>query len=476
MGAFNGAFRRGWVGPLPGQATVLTTSADGKFRLSGVGRDRAVAFRLEGRAIMTVPVAAQGASFEHRADISRPLRGVVRDQATGKPLAGVTVWWQPGYNRRYEVKGLRHYMAITDKEGRYELLGTPKGYASGSGYVAARPAAGQLYLQNTVRAPGSPGLGPVTVDIELTQGVTVTGKVTDKSTGKPVANAVVEYWPIYPNPYVVKRTKGTNPRSEAITGPDGSYALTALPGKGMIGVVAPKPDVYGLAYLTKEEIKAFLKIKVFETYGLMWQTGEGGGLGADGIEGGQHGIVLFEPGENDTELVKDIALEPARRRQGRVVGPDGQPLTGVTVSGLSTRELHSETLKGAEFTVRGINPKAPRSLTFYHKDKNLGFYLKELPDEKLGPLTSKLQPLGSVSGRVVDQDGQPVAGKRVEIEHGEGGGWKQVTTDKEGRFRVEGMVPGKRYMILKPNAERSPLVYVVAELGNKDLGNLNTGK
>src|SRR5205823_161751 len=96
-----------------------------------------------------------------------------------------------------------------------------------------------------------------------------------------------------------------------------------------------------------------------------------------------HALVLLEPGEREERLVKDAALERTQERKGRVIGPDGEPLTSVTVTGLwSSRWYVVETLKGAEFTVRGINPRAPRQLTFYHKDKNLGFFLKELPGEK----------------------------------------------------------------------------------------------
>src|SRR5262249_5071192 len=82
---------RGWEGSLPGQPAVLTTGADAKFRWAGVGRDRAVHLRLEGRGIATARFDAQGAAFEFQAALSRPIRGVVRDKDTRKPLAGVTV-------------------------------------------------------------------------------------------------------------------------------------------------------------------------------------------------------------------------------------------------------------------------------------------------------------------------------------------------------------------------------------------------
>src|SRR5207249_1549947 len=60
LGAFIESLRKGdfgyelarvWSGPLPGQPAVLTTGADGCFRLAGAGRERVVHFYLEGPAI-----------------------------------------------------------------------------------------------------------------------------------------------------------------------------------------------------------------------------------------------------------------------------------------------------------------------------------------------------------------------------------------------------------------------------------------
>src|SRR5262249_21234062 len=197
-----------------------------------------------------------------------------------------------------------------------------------------------------------------------------------------------------------------------------------------------------------------------------------------GLEG-SHAVVLLEPGEKDEALVRDVALEPAQQRKGRVVGPDGQPIKGVTVQGLSSRRDVVETLKGAEFTVRGLNPKEPpRLLTFHHKGKNLGSFLKGVPAEKDGSLVVKLQPCGSLSGRIMDSDGQPVAGFRGELlpneslSRGSYWGGPGFTTDKEGRFRLEGLLPGLGYSVWQ--REKLSVVKIhpgaVVEPGkNKDL-------
>src|SRR5262249_32867506 len=103
---------------------------------------------------------------------------------------------------------------------------------------------------------------------------------------------------------------------------------------------------------------------------------------------------------------------------------------------------------------------------FHHKGKNLGFLLKELPEEKAGLLVVKLQPCGSASGRFVDQDGKPVAGSRVAL-HGAG----DVTTDKDGRFRAEGLIPGMKYDLFHPIA----LCAIASPFGVRNLGKIEDG-
>jgi hypothetical protein len=132
---------------------------------------------------------------------------------------------------------------------------------------------------------------------------------------------------------------------------------------------------------------------------------------------------------------------------------------------------HTETLEGTEFTVRGINPRAKRTITFFHKEKNLGYCLKELPDEKLGPLTIKLQPCGSISGRLVDSDGMPVTSRRIYVSPA--AKFELLTPDKDGRFHVKGLVPGLEYSITDNKRIFELRGRIVVEPGkDKDLGDI----
>jgi protocatechuate 3,4-dioxygenase beta subunit len=478
---------KSWSGSLPGQPAVLTTGADGRFKLSGIGRERVVQFIVEGPAIAStylgsvmtrvtdnivvvtptgagpVTYTVNGATFDYVAAASRPVRGVVRDKDTGKPLAGVSVEGGP--------KGGSDCKAITDKEGRYELLGMAKA----THYTLTVKATDGLHFQRRADFPDTPGLGALTADVELVHGLTVHGRATDKTTGKPVAQARVDYYPLFGNPNVGKLADDEPVLAQTTTGADGSYSLTVLPGPGVIGVTGPRMDAFMTGLVTLQERKDYFKIPVEQQRENTLTSVLRGNVFLIRQED-YHAFVLLEPGAKEEGLVKDVGLEPPQTAKGRVVGPDGQPLTGVTAFGLI--RYGEETLKGTEFTVRGINPRAVRPLVFLHKEKNLGCFVKEWRRATDGPLTVTLQPCGSASGRVVDQDGQPVAGLRIDL-MGMGAGEigatldrQVVTTDKEGRFRVERLVPGQRYWVELSRSPRSR-TYAIVESGKQnDLGDI----
>jgi RNA polymerase sigma factor (sigma-70 family) len=474
-----------WTSPLPDHPAFLTTAADGKFRLTGLGRERIVGLIVEGPSIEYARIQAMtragkpvvnpspdwhpvqriyGATFDYLAAPSRPIRGVVRDKETGKPVAGV----------RIETTGTTH-TAQSDRDGRYELLG----YAKAKEYhVTAVPAQGQPYFRAEARFPDAPGFAPLDGDIELVRGIAIRGRVTDKETGKPIRRAQIAYCAVYPNP----NTWDGLGDSYATTGPDGSYTVVALPGPGLLAVTAPSPDYkYMPALVTLKEMKAFYKTwagpgdfaaSYSETL-LLVATGARAARGL--IQENYSALVLIEPDKKAERLTRDVALLPALTRKGSVTGPDGKPLAGATVYGLVPHPFAYSTLTTADFTVGGIHPKRTRQLLFIHKEKGLGHYQAIRGDEK-GTLTVRLQPLGSASGRVVDKNGQPLPGLLLNVNRSRlsGPGGTQVKTDKEGRFRAAGLVPGQKYDLREANSVRpGGKPDIVVEPGkNKDLGDV----
>ncbi len=171
-----------------------------------------------------------GPTFDHLVGPTRPIVGTIRDRVTGKPVAGAFVngsaggWWG------------NYILTKTDKDGRYRIIGVAK--APKLRIRAGAPE--QDYLPGGKAIGDSEGLGPITLDLELTRGIRVCGHITDKATGKPVP-AALWYFPLADNKYFAAlpgkeeaNFEGMGFRNEK----DGTYSLLALPGPGVIRVRA----------------------------------------------------------------------------------------------------------------------------------------------------------------------------------------------------------------------------------------------
>jgi RNA polymerase sigma factor (sigma-70 family) len=188
---------------------VTTTDASGRFRLTGVGRERLVIVRLEGPTIASeylhlrtrpgeaikvgdleadpdygtprVDITYYGSDFRHVAGPTKPVVGVVRDKDTKKPLAGVTVRSEKLAHN--PLHGRHITQTVTDDQGRYRLTGMPKGAGN---KISVVPPRDLPYVAPVLDVPDGFGPGPVTVDVELKRAVWIEGKLTDKATGKPL--------------------------------------------------------------------------------------------------------------------------------------------------------------------------------------------------------------------------------------------------------------------------------------------------
>jgi hypothetical protein len=456
-----------WIGALPGQSREITTGADGRFRLTGAGRERLVRIHVEGAAIhhgylmaATRPMEAlasprtsigvlkvHGATFDYTAAASRPLRGVVRDKETGKPIGGVRI---RADNTSFTTQ--------TDKEGRFEILGCPKAprYC-----LSVTPAEGQPYFARNSGFDDTPGFEPLQANMDLYPGIPLHGRVTDQATNKPVAGATVAYYPVVPNPFAVHMSY--NPAegpSSAKTAADGSFRLAVLPGPGVLAVRCRSGHPYMPALLTRKEIDDFFKGK-----GVIQMTNEnfiGVQQGANGVsvigQEDHQGLALLNPEEKAKAVEQNLTVMPGRTLRGTVVDPEGKPARGVTLNG--------GVLADGTFTLTNLNPRRTQELYFVHAAKGLGFCM-ETPLDGDKPITVKLRPCGGVTGRLVDADGRPLVNLPVYVGH------VQTKTDKDGRFRAEGLVVGKKYEAINPDRIRYLPFFesIVIEPGKvKDLG------
>jgi RNA polymerase sigma factor (sigma-70 family) len=465
---------RSWIGPLPGQPPAVTTNADGRFHLAGLGRDRVASLAVEGPAIQytvfqaaTRPAAAipdgawiKSAFFDYVTSPSQTIRGVVRDKATGKPLAGVKMSAQ-------ETSATSR----TDEAGRFQIPGCPKGK---QGYVVmAQPQSGQPYFAASARVMDQTDSDSPTVDFDLVGGIPLSGRVMDQTTQKPPRTAYVEYYPLFPNAYSSEITNGIVAASSSIVEPDGSFRLVVLPGPGVVCAAALPRNSYAVAVIDESEL-ANLGIERKNVGGCLCLQAAVGSRGRTIIyENTYNALLLINPDERAQLMTLDITLQAARTLKGTVVGPERKPLTGVNVIGL-TALSEDEVLDGASFTVAGLNPRCSRTLFFHHRDSGLGKVLTIRGDE-IEPLTVQLDPCGSAHGRIVSKDGKPVPEMTIRLIPNLGNAdFLIAKSDRDGRFRTA-LAPGQKYrlQLLGPRRLLSDVADVQVELGgSKDLGDV----
>jgi RNA polymerase sigma factor (sigma-70 family) len=421
------------------------TEADGRFELRGIGRERMVRLRIEGPTIATqivnvmtrrgekiqLPlnrshpkseaITYHAANFEILAGPTKPVVGVVRDLETGKPLAGVTI--EP--NKIANPYGIMNYSAgliksTTDKDGHYRLIGLPKG--DDNQLLATTDEL--PYLPVSQKVENTPGLGPVTLDFNLKRGIWVKGRVTEKTTGKPLVGGV-GYYCFRDNPHrndIPENLLGFGRQ----TRDDGSYQFVVVPGRGLIAVQVSYNNRY-LSGVGAEKIKAPRKnigIDSFDTYPVPCQIPN------------MNTLVEINPKSGDESITCDLIVVPGRALKGTVLGPDGQPLAGA-------RRDRWDILPGSEFTVWGLPEnklQKPRVIDFVHEGKKLAGFVTVYGDEK-EPLQVRLQPWGMLTGRLVTPQGEPLSGVEVSCTPRVG----DVFTNKQGRFLIEGLTPGLKH-------------------------------
>ncbi len=440
------------IGPnaLDGPMSVKTDK-DGRFRLTGFGRDRVAHLQVRGAGIEDndVEVIARGGKVDglrlgsravypsgHDFTVrpSKPIVGTVRDRKTGRPIAGIRVVC-PGLTFNWSG-------ATTDEKGRYRIdgVGKQKEYAVAVGSLPYFNATKMQILDTQ-------GLDPLVVDFELDRGIVVKGHLTDAVTGKPVRGRV-DYGPAGDNPNLKDFTGFGKPQFLATdpgrTGDDGSFAILAIPGKGQLAAVADDEDAYAVA--REDDMRQ------------------------------HHVIVRIDVSEKDEKSQScDIALRPARSLGLSVAGPDGKPVSGAYAAGLHAVwqfGRRTEKLQGDSARVHGLTPGDEHAVVFIHPEKKLAKVQKVTAKDK-EPLTVRLEPTGALAGRVLDAAGRPLAGAKVkasyrsqELEEArkagkdyEGLPWellfdypawaavlnREVTADKEGKFRIDGLVPGLKY-------------------------------
>ena len=460
----------------------VTTDAEGRFTLNGVGRERLVEFRVEGPTIATSEIRVMtraisdirmeydpgnvklgyrmyyGANFDFAAEPTQPFEGVVTDRETGKPIPKAIV--RSTFPLRIET--------VADAHGRY----THRGLGPGEHQLVAAPPAGAPNLPLEMKGGRVNNQQPVTVDFALTRGVWLEGTVTNLRTKKPVAGASLYYYPLRDG--TVVNVAGDPLAFEdpvARTDAEGRFRIVGVPGPGAIAVHAPggpyidasRRSLQGDSLLwTHEGIRVrWVRLYFFSFDALA--------------------VVELDPKKPKTY---SLTVDPGESIKGKVLDPAGKPLAGARASRLTEHNGWTMNPLGTEFEATQIQSGKPRFVLFWHEEQKLGAIWRPKPGNP-DTYDVRLKPNGLAAGRFVDRDGEPLADHAVEVYFRTPGdsAWspwfpmKTVRTGAEGRFELANLPEGVEFSLrYKVKKAPTPGQYVhefrVKSGEAKDLGDV----
>ncbi len=452
----------------------VTTDENGEFELRGIGDNQLVtlvfdADRVEARPVyvlgremetVSLPHSATnlggakdvfvGRDFTYAVGPSVPVEGVVTDHDTGESVANVLVYvdrlfQQKGPERGQERLDTTHMRAVTDGQGRFRITGMPPG----EGHVLeAMPRKSEPYLMTSQDVSLSLEDGDAKrIEFQVKRGIWIEGRVTDMQSGEPLS-ATVGYLALKKNPHALEKS-GLDwdwITQRYGTDSDGRYRVLGLPGPGVLLVTLQVPG-YPLAAGAET-------IDGYDASGGIIPT-----IWPQQVSN-WHLLKQIEPATDATSFTSDLVLDTGVSIPGRVVGPDGKPISDLYVLGQTEgdewwRPRHTDNVRTTDrFTVYLYDGKGPQQLFFKNKDETLvGQYRLEgdAPEE----IVVTLQPSVRVTGRLIENETDlPAAryfllGEKCSLFNEKYPPVKfrihWLFTDDEGRFEIKGLMAGLTY-------------------------------
>jgi hypothetical protein len=353
---------------------------------------------------------------------------------------------------RLEYPGFDRFFATTDEQGRYRIDCFPVMRQARFKVEPAQTTRGARSKESTETAPYfgremylniETGAGPQQVDFPLSKGIWITGKVVDDATGKGLDGQTIAYHVFKANPFLKNDLKaGINPEFDdnLRTNQDGTFKLRAYPGRGIVTAGGFGDYLEGIG---ADKIAGLKPDEIYETlYGRpnIWST-----------------TIEVNVPEGAATFSCEVRLKKGKSRRVRVVGPDGRPVADLEASGLSNQiENPMSQIEETFFTVTNLFPGESREVVARCVPKKL-MGMAVVTEKDKGPVTLKLVPWASLTGRLVDDAGQPwFRGLRIQLEDGKlpihtlnGINYdkEEFLIDPDGKFRIEGLVPGATYRL-----------------------------
>ncbi len=489
---------------------AASTDNDGRFAIANVGSERLVRLHIRGPGIAEDEVmVVTRAGFDPEpynkatrekirspyselgyhpmlhapqtnivAEAEKPIRGVVKEIATGKPRVGVKVTL-----REQRSKRLPDVTATTDSAGRFVIHGANKT----SKYVLVvhrDPNAG--LIGRSVTVPDTPAYEPVVADIDVGKGIILTGRVLDASTGKPIPGfACVGV--LSDNTFVKKpEFDSVDCYDFANTDKDGVYRTVVPPGPVLLmGGPTPDAKLGAKVYFMYEQLRTDPDYPDYFSKELSGFHSPGGATTV--MQGQWCKVLKLKPEQKEMKL--DIVLKRASTFTIKVQNADGKPANNLLAAGTTSQNwMYPNKCDGDSCLIYGLDGKKPRVVAICDLKRHEAAVVTITGTEK-SPFVAKLQPTATVKGVLVNAAGKPIPHVAVIVSfkdravgevnnafHGDARDAGAIETNERGEFTVPDVVAGQKFsvfgrrngMFLTP-PDRN-LAFTVKASETKDLG------
>ena len=419
----------------------LTTSIDGYLRKIYGGASCSYGESCD--ATTGTPVAVGTATDKENVDISvdpaATIAGRVSNAGTGEGLASKYVYF---YNASGTYLGYRQ----TDAMGNYSL----SSFAAGTYFAWVRfvdgfidelfediPCPSSCTVTNGTPIVVTAGQQASGIDFALSQGGTVTGRVTDATNGQPVANAIVELY-----------DANGSYADDGTTDADGYYSIGGL-GTGIYHARTDNAR-YSASSNTADYVDAIY-------------DGEPCDPNSCQVRNGQRIAVVVDR----TTSGIDFSLQPAGRISGSVeMASTGSPVTNgyVNVYNASGNYFGRGYLdSNGDYFVQAPLPVGPYFVRLF---ANGNAFVGQLYDGQnclgndcvvtsgtpvnvtsgvVGGIDFVVSTGGTIQGTVTAEAGGPLSGIYVDIHDATGKRVTTATTNSSGDFTTERLPPGDYY-------------------------------
>lgn len=322
--------------------------------------------------------------------------GVVLLGDTGKPAAKakISIW-----SSQQDTGGsMISVTGETDADGRFRLNPLP-GVRFGIKAYPPRSAAYQIRELNDLK--WETGQSSRTIEIRLPAGTLAKGTIVDASSGKPLANASVQYYP--------DRVRNKNISPNLVTGwqgiqrtdDKGQFEIPVLSGPGTLVAHAPLGTDYVLRQSSNRELD---------------------GYGSGGMRYYAHAFQKIDPASNDKSATNaqqgeldslQIRLQPGATVAARLVDSHGNAIQqAVYTSRLNVLptnpfwRAYSENAKNGIAEIRGLEEGVKYPVFVLDAKNQLGSVAEISLDSPQPTIT--LKPCASAKARYVDPKGKPI--------------------------------------------------------------------